>query len=195
MRCQFNWGPSFYITLQTDNSEIQFYTYTCNNLLKYKYVCLVRNTHLKVAENLNSKRRFTGKDRQKITIKFLLMSPRFKSRTNSNILKRDFRMYGQERIKIERKLFWLARPLHRIMWPKYTQTWTVLTQKLRQNFLKQKRQNVEYAYTCTLAFLCIMKMLLLKFSSNLESLFQIQLLSYILNLICIIALWLHPSSI
>ena len=155
----------------------------------------MRNTHLKVAENLNSKRRFTGKDRQKITIKFLLMSPRFKSRTNSNILKRDFRMYGQERIKIERKLFWLARPLHRIMWPKYTQTWTVLTQKLRQNFLKQKRQNVEYAYTCTLAFLCIMKMLLLKFSSNLESLFQIQLLSYILNLICIIALWLHPSSI
>ena len=52
MRCQFKWGPSFYITLQTDNSEIQFYTYTCNNLPKYKYVCLVRNTHLKAAENL-----------------------------------------------------------------------------------------------------------------------------------------------
>ena len=55
MRCQFKWGPSFYITLQTDNSEIQFYTYTCNNLLKYKYVCLVRNTHLIIAENLNFK--------------------------------------------------------------------------------------------------------------------------------------------
>jgi hypothetical protein len=51
MRCQFKWDSSFYVILQTDNSEIKFYTYTCDNLPKYMYVCLVRNTHLKTAEN------------------------------------------------------------------------------------------------------------------------------------------------
>jgi hypothetical protein len=49
------------------------------------YICLVRKTHLEVAEKLNFKTTFHRKERQKVTIKFLLMSPRFKSRTNSNI--------------------------------------------------------------------------------------------------------------
>jgi hypothetical protein len=75
------------------------------------------------------------------------MSPRFKSRTNSNILKRDFRIYGQEKIKIERKLIWLARPLHRVQRPKHTQWVNRAITKTTAKFPKRRNKaNGEVSY-------------------------------------------------
>ena len=73
MRCQFKWGSSFYITLQTDNSDIKFYTYTCNNLLKYMYICLVRNTHLKRCSGSKSNTVSTSEKKTESTIKLRRM--------------------------------------------------------------------------------------------------------------------------
>jgi hypothetical protein len=74
-------------------------------------------------------------------------SLRFRSRTKFKYRKRDLRIYGQGKIRIEQEFVCFARPLHRVTWPKHTQNVNRANPKITTKFPKVRLNAIRWSFS------------------------------------------------